>query len=190
MHPQLEDILDEFDAAEERLYALAAGFPDDLWSVRPEPGRWSVSECIAHLNLTSQAYIPLLESGIAEAKALGGGTAERYTRDIMGWLLWRTMAPPARFRAKTPEAFVPGSTASPAVLRSEFARLQQEQRRCTMEADCLHLGRVKIPSPFDPRIRYNLYSCLSILPRHQMRHIWQAEQVAAACQSPAGAASG
>jgi hypothetical protein len=32
-------------------------------------------------------------------------------------------------------------------------------------------------SPFAPGVRYNLYSTLSILPRHQERHLWQAEQV-------------
>jgi hypothetical protein len=26
-------------------------------------------------------------------------------------------------------------------------------------------------------LRYNLYSCFTILPSHQHRHIWQAEQV-------------
>ena len=36
---------------------------------------------------------------------------------------------------------------------------------------------MKITSPFNPRIRYNLYACLTILPPHQERHIWQAEQV-------------
>ena len=34
-----------------------------------------------------------------------------------------------------------------------------------------------IVSPFDGRLRYNLYSCLTILPAHQHRHLWQAERV-------------
>jgi hypothetical protein len=47
---------------------------------------------------------------------------------------------------------------------------------CVEAADGLPLGSVRITSPFDPRLRYNLYSCLTILPRHQHRHLWQAEQ--------------
>ena len=43
-------------------------------------------------------------------------------------------------------------------------------------AECV-LGRLWIISPFDARIRYNAYACLTILPRHQHRHLWQAEQV-------------
>jgi hypothetical protein len=49
--------------------------------------------------------------------------------------------------------------------------------RSVEEADGLALGRIRITSPFDSRLRYNLFSCLTILPRHQQRHIWQAEQV-------------
>jgi len=26
-------------------------------------------------------------------------------------------------------------------------------------------------------VRYNLYACFTILPRHQHRHLWQAERV-------------
>jgi hypothetical protein len=43
------------------------------------------------------------------------------------------------------------------------------------EAEGLPLHRVKIVSPFNARVRYNLFSALSILPRHQHRHLWQAE---------------
>ena len=36
---------------------------------------------------------------------------------------------------------------------------------------------VKIHYPIEPRQRNNLYACLTILPRHQERHIRQAERV-------------
>jgi hypothetical protein len=36
--------------------------------------------------------------------------------------------------------------------------------------------RLRIRSPFDSRLRYNLYSCLTIIPAHQRRHLAQAEE--------------
>ena len=63
---------------------------------------------------------------------------------------------------------------------AEFARWQREQTAVVAEADGLPLGRLWIISPFDARIRYNAFACLTILPRHQHRHLWQAEQVKAA----------
>ncbi len=47
-------------------------------------------------------------------------------------------------------------------------------------ADGFPLGRLWIISPFDPRIRYNAYACLTILPAHQHRRLWRAEQARAA----------
>ena len=62
-------------------------------------------------------------------------------------------------------------------LLAEFDRQQDEQIALATAAGGLPLGRVKVASPFEPRARYNLYSCFVILPRHQQRHLEQAERV-------------
>jgi hypothetical protein len=77
---------------------------------------------------------------------------------------------------KTTAAFVPTATHAPSQTVSDFQRLQVEQLAWVREADGLPITSVRITSPFDARIRYNLYACLAILPRHQHRHLWQAEQ--------------
>jgi hypothetical protein len=41
----------------------------------------------------------------------------------------------------------------------------------------LPLHRVRITSPFNSKLRYNVYAALVLLPRHQERHINQAEWV-------------
>jgi hypothetical protein len=87
------------------------------------------------------------------------------------------MAPPVRIRVKTTARFIPQGTAAPAALIAEFERWQGEQIGCVHEANGRDLGRCRIRSPFDPRVSYNLYSAFAILPRHQHRHLWQAEQV-------------
>jgi hypothetical protein len=176
---QLEEIAAELRAAEDRLRRLAERLPDERWGERPEPGRWSVGECVAHLNLTARAYLPILDRGLAEASALGGGAPRRYRRELVGWLLWRTMGPPVRFRTRTAAAFVPEGGLPPAGLRAEFSRLQAEQIRRVEAAAGLPIDRVRVTSPFAERVRYDLFSCLGLLPRHQHRHLWQAEEVAA-----------
>lgn len=182
MHPQLQTTAEAFEQAQERLHRLADRVPDALWPRRAEPERWSVSECVAHLNLTSEAFLPVLRSGLEEARGLDAPPPRRHRRGVVGWLLWRTLGPPVRMRTKTAAAFVPTGAADPAALRADFERLQAEQLACVREAEGLPLGRVKIASPFDPRVRYNLYTALTILPRHQHRHLWQAEQVAQALE--------
>jgi hypothetical protein len=80
---------------------------------------------------------------------------------------------------KTTAAFVPAGHDAPGQLLSEFDRLQTEQIARVRDADGLAIDRIRVTSPFDARVKYNLYACLTILPRHQHRHLWQAEQALA-----------
>ena len=177
MHPQLETVVQEFRAATKRLHALVGAVPAERWDQRPEPGRWSVGECIAHLNLTAEVFLPLLDQALARARRLDGSPPRRYLRDPVGWILWRTAGPPVRHRVRTAAPFVPSGRTPASALVATFDRLQGEQVRRVEAADGLPLSKVWITSPFNARVRYNLYACLTVLPRHEHRHLWQAEQV-------------
>lgn len=176
MHPDLQRIADELVEAQRRLHRLADACGDELWGRRPAPGRWSAAECVAHLQLTAEAFLPPIRRALHEGRRTGGKPPRRYRRDPLGWLLWRMIGPPARVRVRTPARFIPQAVVPRARLLATFDRLQDEQLRCVHEADGLPLGRLRIVSPFDPRVRYNLYSALGILSRHQHRHLWQAER--------------
>src|SRR5260370_17575838 len=62
----------------------------------PGQGRWSAAECLAHLNLSNRAYLPLLDSAIErlrEKKVLGDGSFD------LNWnapLLTYWLEPPSR----------------------------------------------------------------------------------------------
>ena len=99
MHPQLQAVIDELGTAQARLHALATVTPPTVWSRLPDPTRWSIAECVAHLNLTSAAFVPLLRQALAGPAE--STVTKRYRRDPMGWLLWWTMGPPVRLRLKT-----------------------------------------------------------------------------------------
>ena len=180
MNSQLAAVVEEFGSARSRLHRLAAAVPAARWGERADPARWSVAECVAHLNLTSRAYLPLLHDAIDRARTLGATTPApaRHRRDPVGWLLWRTSGPVKRVgRVRTTAPFVPSGDLPRDEVLTEFERLQDEQVAAVRAADGLPLGRVRVVSPFDARVRYNLYACLTILPRHQHRHLFQAERV-------------
>jgi DinB superfamily len=176
VHPELQVVIDEFESASSRLHALRDTVPAERWAERPGPDRWSVGECVAHLNLTSTAFLPMLRGALDEARRSGHKARPHYRRDLLGWLLWRSMGPPVTRRFKTAAPFVPRADRTAPELVSDFERLQAEQLAVARQADGLPIDRVKIASPFNTRLRYNLFSALSILPRHQHRHLWQAEQ--------------
>lgn len=185
MQRQLRRVSDSLDSAQSRLRRLSDKLSDADWSRRPAPGRWSASECVEHLNLTSKAYVPLLREALARAKKIGGAPRKHYRRDPLGWFLSTMIGPRRRFgkfrmmRMPTTPAFVPKPGRSRSEILSDFVRLQGELAALIQSGDQLPLDKVKIVSPFGGRMKYSAYSALVIVARHQHRHLQQAEEAAA-----------
>lgn len=187
--PQLHAIVDDLDAASRRLQTLGAGVLCDVWDRRPAAGQWSPAECIEHLNLTSRALIPMLHQALEDARRVAPRTLSPYRRDVMGWLVWTVLAPSSGLKTKTIPAFVPEATPPAECLMAEFERLQAAVVACVRAADGLPIDRVKLESPFDARVKYNLYSVLTLVPRHQHRHLLQAQRAARAVEQVAAASA-
>ena len=178
MDRQLQAIVDDLEVARQSLRALQADLPCDGWDHRPEPDCWSPAECIEHLNLTSEALLPLLRAGLQRARDGEPRAAGRYRRDLTGWVIWTIMAPVRGWKTKTIRAFVPTGTKPAAQLIADFERLQAEIVALVGDADDLPIDRVILVSPFDERVKYNLYSMFTLVPRHQHRHLAQAGRAA------------
>ena len=176
MHPDLAAVAADFESASQRLDALERALSSEQWTRRPEAHGWSAIECIQHLNLTADATLPRVRAGIAEARRAGTAAPRRYRRDVFGWLLWRGLRKPGRFKTKTPPAFVPGAHLPVAGILEMFRRLQDDHLACVRDSEGLAIDRVRMASPFNERVRYSVYSALTILAVHQHRHLWQAEQ--------------
>ena len=183
MQAQLAKIVAELDHAQSRLDRLADAAPEDRWARRSDPARWSVAECIAHLNLTGEAYIPRIRKAIEEARKLPHIGHRKYRRDPIGWFFGMMVGPlpsigRARIgRVKTTAAFIPSGNHPKQQLLAEFKRIQIELTNMTKESDGLAIDKVSITSPFGEKIQYSCYSALVLLPRHEERHIQQAELV-------------
>jgi hypothetical protein len=177
MHPQLAAVDGEFLAATERLHRLRKAVPESEWPLRRNPDQWSVAECVTHLNLTASAYIPILTDAIVVARRNGGEAPARLRRDPVGWLLWLSMPPPVRHRMKTIPRFIPESNLPVNQMVAEFEDLQDQLSGMLRAADGFPINRIRVASPFNAKMTYNLYSCFTILSAHQHRHLWQAEQL-------------
>ena len=179
MASHLERIRIELTEALDRACKIAGGVDDDGWSRRPAPDQWSVAECLTHLNLTSQAFLPLINTAIgADRVAPRGATTMRCRMDLTGRLLWLAMT--INVPVKTTERFVPQGSQPRASVLSEFGALQAELIDCVGRSDGLDLGARRIVSPFDGRLSYNLCSGFRLIAAHQRQHLKQAERVIAA----------
>ncbi|HEX7777613.1 MAG TPA: DinB family protein [Vicinamibacterales bacterium] len=179
MHPQLEAIATDFETARTRVKALDGRLTPDAWRRRPSAEQWSPAECIAHLNLTAEAMLPRMRAALEQARRLGPAP-QRYRRDLMGWLIWKSQTPGSRIKIKTQPSFVPFRDRLPAEVIASFDRLHTDLIDVTRECDGVPIDRVMIASPFNEKVRYNLYAALSITATHDFRHLRQAERAARA----------
>jgi hypothetical protein len=178
--PQLAALAEELRGAVRRARRLAAGVEEDTWRARPGAGSWSAAECLEHLAITARDFLPHLDAALAPWEETARRPGRRHRSDPVGWLLARLLEPPARWRSRTTSPFEPLETRGRQEALDAFDALQEELVVRLERAEGLPLGRIRIRSPFDPRVRYNLYACFRILAAHQRRHLWQAQRAVAA----------
>jgi hypothetical protein len=169
---RLARVRTELDTARHRAHTLAAPLDEMAWAARPAPTAWSAAECLIHLNLTSRAFVPPLREALARGRAVAGPA--RCRMDLTGTLLWWALT--LRLPIRTTEPFVPGSPRPRSVVLAEFDALQDQVVKVLEDADGLDLVALRIASPFDPRIRYNVYAGLRVIAAHQRLHLGQAER--------------
>lgn len=174
---QIDRLERDLLAAMERGAALFARVPEDAFWQPPEAGRWSVGECLGHLNLTDRAMLEQMENALRDAEP--GPPRRRYRLGLVGSLLVWALEP-GRFPLPTTAPFVPERGGSILALREEFLRLVQLLIATARRGTSVDLGRLRMASPFRESLRYSVYSSLRITEVHLRRHLQQAEQAAKA----------
>lgn len=172
----IERIETELDEAVARAKSLVDGTDGRFFTVRPHPGSWSAAECLSHLSISTEMFLPVLTAALEEARTKGWLTESEPKMDLLGRVLRWFLEPPIHQKVKTTAPFVPKAIRARADALREFTTLQQRLREILDASRGLDLRRVKIVSPFDKRVRYNVYSAFLIVTAHQRRHLWQAEQ--------------
>lgn len=189
-HPSLDPELSEYRAAflDARLRAavLTADLSDAQFSWRPHSGRWSIAECLAHLNIVGRQYSrmvkELIDSGRRRRMLTGGGL---HRHGFWGSLFVRSMEPPVRIRLPAPRHFKPATGYGVARVVPAFLALQEDYVRLIESANGLDLGALRIPNPNFRLVQLSLGQCFGLIASHQRRHLWQAERIRAASAFPA-----
>ncbi|MEP6508434.1 MAG: DinB family protein, partial [Gemmatimonadales bacterium] len=177
MQRQLAELVKGFESAQSRLEKLVDSLPDAAWDERTEPAKWSVAECVAHLNLTSEAYIPRIQVALREAGAMKKTRNTEFKRDLAGWFFGMMVGPLPMLgkirigKVKTAPDFVPKGKHPKGPTVATFKRDQDQLIALVKDADGLPIDEVNIKSPFGEKISYNCYSAFVILDRHEHRHL-------------------
>src|SRR6266567_2907521 len=102
--PELEDLRQQIEVIVADAHKLTAGISDRQFNWQPEPGRWSIAQCLVHLNLAGAIQLPRVEAGIRGARARGLVGKGPYRRGTIGSLVVRLTEPPPKIKFKAPKS--------------------------------------------------------------------------------------
>jgi len=158
-----------------RAQALVDSVSADQLARRPDPAKWSIVECLAHLNMTATTVQKLMARGIDQAKQEKRFGEGPFSIGPKGRLLVWIAEPPPKFRIRAPKDVRPPATIDdPLQVLPDFMKAQDEWERLMREQEGLDLARVIVgQGPF----RMRLAAALPWMMAHQRRHLLQAENV-------------
>lgn len=156
---------------------LCAGLSEEQLSWRPRPGSWSIAQNLAHLRITTEVFLPVVDSTLEASRKLKLYGEGPYTLNLLGRVLvWRMEARPI-LRMRAPEPVRPRLLSCPASELEHFLRSQAALRRRIADADGLDLTAMRFRSPVASYFRVNLLEFFSAFNAHSRRHLWQASRV-------------
>jgi hypothetical protein len=171
MNTQLAELSEKFRLNAKRAQKIVSDAGESRIATRPLPDSWSAAECLVHLTLTTEMFLPAWRAVLAGSPA-GNGP---YKMDLVGRILTWVLEPPPRIRVKAPAGLQPVSADE---VLPGFLRSQSELLELVSAGSGIALDRIKIASPVASRVRYNVWSSLVGTDAHQRRHLWQAERAA------------
>jgi hypothetical protein len=193
--PNSQAFLDEQVRLTTQLLALARTelAPQDpqLLQQRPAPDRWSVLDCLDHLNRYGRFYLPRLQAKVDKALAKGEAPAPRLRHGWLGAYFIRAMMPkppqPAGKRKggmAAMKAYDPLRTpADHTHTLAEFVAQQEQLLRLLQQARAVNLNRHRMGTTLGNWLTLKLGDLLGFLIAHNLRHMTQAQRTLAALQT-------
>jgi hypothetical protein len=168
-------LIAQLTESDRRTRAVVDALDDDALNRQPRPNSWSLAQCLNHLCLANEVYLPAI------AAALNGrppGRAETISLSgLSRWFIREYIAPaPPGKRRRAPGQIVPPERVDPSILE-RFLRINDEARRLIRRASAFDVNRIRFRNPFVPLIRFTVGTGLEIVSQHEQRHLAQAERV-------------
>lgn len=176
------DFLDQLTADLRALQRTVAqdfrSLTDDQLNRRPGPGKWSVGQCLEHLNIIGGLYLPVIARKLQQAHTRGSRPADTVKRGLMGRRLTDAMRVPASEKpAKAPQKYAPSGSRLPRTVVEVFNRQAEELLGLLQQARTVNINAIRIPNVVIPLLHLRLTDQLELLVVHAQRHIAQAGRV-------------
>jgi hypothetical protein len=176
--PDLQSILDQIDAADRAADAIAGRVTADEFLWQPDGGRrWSIAECLDHLAVTNVVYGGAMRRAVDEARQKGWPRRGPAQSGFFGRRFLASLEPPVKTRLRAPSKVQPKPARARDQVLTSYRAAHDEIRRLVADCATVDINRAIFANPFFPLIRVRVATGLQVIPAHDRRHLWQAEQV-------------
>jgi hypothetical protein len=175
---QQSSLREQIQQAKRQADEIAAGLSPEQLVSRPDPAKWSIAECFAHLNVTAEIVQPLVAAAIAEGKSSRVHGKGPHALSFFGRLLVWIAEPPPKFNMSAPRKVAPRiELATGTEVIAKFLQWNDQWLRLVDDMEGLDLEKIRVAPLFRRMPRLRLSDPIPWMLAHQRRHLWQAEQV-------------
>ena len=168
-------LLSELGVADERAMAVARHLTLHQLNWKPNPGKWSIGNCLDHLAISNEVYLAELADALVNQPR---AVAHDITPGWLGrWFIRKFIAPsPESARVRAPRKTRPAPEVDASVV-DRFLASNVTARALVRRASDYDVNRLRFRNPFVPLIRFTVGTGLEIIAKHEQRHLLQAERV-------------
>jgi hypothetical protein len=171
-HTRLVEDLQGSDAVAK---TLVHGLTEEQLNWPPAPGSWSVGQCLEHLCITNEAYLPAITAALKEKP--DAPTEQIVPGWFGGWFIRNFVEPsPETKRVSAPAKIRPTARVGLTVL-DRFLSGNQAVRKLIAAAQDKDVNRIRFWNPFIKGIRFTVGTGFEIIACHERRHLLQAQRV-------------
>ena len=148
--------------------------PDKVLNTKEAPGRWSILECLEHLNRYSRYYNTALAKAIARAKTQDQSRDEHARSTWLGRKFIAMVHPSNAKKLKTFKSMNPAQSVLDRSVMAEWIHHQEQRLQLLNEARSINLNQSDVPIEFFKWLRLNVGDTFQLLVAHEQRHMLQA----------------
>ena len=174
---ELRGQLERIEAIKRDARELVEGLSEEQLTWRPDASRWSIAQCLQHIVLSGDGYLPRLGELIEASRERTRQRRPPFRPGFIASWFIRSMEPPPRFKAKTFRAMEPPPAGSPTEVVRSFLTFHDEFSQRVRTMHDVDPNGARMRSPFFRPLRFTLGQVVALLITHACRHLWQARQV-------------
>ncbi|MEN7548701.1 DinB family protein [Rapidithrix thailandica] len=149
------------------------------WKINPES--WSILECIEHLNLYGDFYLPGIEERMTNGRDLA--PSDEFNSGLLGNYFANSLLPKEKLnKMKTFKDKDPAGSDLELSTLDRFIRQQLKTLELLEKAKKVNLTRIKTSISITKLLKLRLGDTFRVLIYHNQRHLVQAEKVVKAYQ--------